>query len=69
MFKHTYIHVAAWLHIRAVHHIFVCKCKSSKMAHFVFKCNKEDYLSVCKCMRTSGSRSIDKKGTSCSTTV
>jgi hypothetical protein len=36
--------------------IFCCKClkvnicllhnKSSKMAHFVFKCNKEDYLSL-----------------------
>ncbi len=24
----------------------LCNDKSSKMAHFVFKCNKEDYLSV-----------------------
>jgi hypothetical protein len=28
--------------------MYVCMyVKSSEMAHFVFKCNKEDYLSVC----------------------
>jgi hypothetical protein len=27
-------------------HIFDYLHKSSKMAHFVFKCNKEDYLSL-----------------------
>jgi hypothetical protein len=26
--------------------------KSSKMAHFVFKCNKEDYLSLCYTFET-----------------
>ncbi len=25
---------------------FNMKVKTSKMAHFVFKCNKEDYLSI-----------------------
>ncbi len=29
------------------HHDLAQLCKSSKMAHFVFKCNKEDYLSLC----------------------
>jgi hypothetical protein len=27
--------------------VYLSVMKSSKMAHFVFKCNKEDYLSVC----------------------
>jgi hypothetical protein len=32
--------------IQAYIHIYDLQIKSSKMAHFVFKCNKEDYRSM-----------------------
>ncbi len=37
MYIYIYIHTLGSLY---------CSLKSSKMAHFVFKCNKEDYLSI-----------------------
>jgi hypothetical protein len=64
----------------SVCHVCMCVCmgigehKSSKMAHFVFKCNKEDYLSlcmyvgcmyVCMCMDVCESREADFVGMPC----
>jgi hypothetical protein len=42
-----FVCVSVVLHL-CVHHLL--ECKSSKMAHFVFKCNKEDYLSLLECL-------------------
>ncbi len=49
---YIYIYIFAHLHIYNLYSKqalqYICLyAKSSKMVHFVFKCSKEDYLSVC----------------------